>query len=165
MKGAYRADTSNGRDAVFVGCLVELEALYTSTNLESRAAVRSTPVVGHVLNILQIVSPKRKSIFSGGPSIVVMASVLDNQAKVERSCEVDGQLDLSYILHMDRVGGVTALSTVTKLRRVGALQTSWSLIERKHDRAMVVGAVSVRGPSTRIETMHTEFCQLPKHRI
>ena len=74
-------------------------------------------------------SPDAQCVFSSGPSIIIVASVLHNQTEVKRTGKVNSELDLSDIGGFNRVKRVSALSAAASGSGcVCALQTSLSFV-------------------------------------
>lgn len=90
-----------------LSCLIQLEALNTSTNLESRARVRGGGVGLIEVDTLEVMSPNGKGTGSRGATVEVMASVLDHETNVEIAGKVDCELDLRHIRGLDDVRGET----------------------------------------------------------
>lgn len=86
-----------------------------------------------------MVGPDAESTSTGGFAVEVMTGVLDDKAKVEIACEVDSELNLSYIGGIDSVRRITTKSTGAG-DVVASGQACATLEKRPHDRCRIFHA-------------------------
>ena len=84
--------------------------MHTCTSLERRSTVFRTFVVVQELYVLEVVGPEVESTSAAGLVNIIMAGVLNNEAQVQVTGEVDSQLDLSNVRNVDRVGWIATQS-------------------------------------------------------
>jgi hypothetical protein len=77
--------TSNDSNTILVRRLIKLRADDTSSNLECRSTVRLSLVGSQVLDALEALHPKRQSTSTSRATVKVVASILDDESKVEGS--------------------------------------------------------------------------------
>jgi hypothetical protein len=109
---AFSTDDS---DTMLLSSLIDLVGLDTSSGLDGRALVVTLLIVLIDLNGLEVVSPDGQGAVTGRLGTKVVASVLDDETKIQTAGQVDGELNVRNICSINSVQRVATDSA--RLRR------------------------------------------------